>query len=101
MAQMDALRPAFSAQREQRIAPPPRQVGPDDERDADGRTALTLAVLRNDAGAVKLLLDRGADRQARDRFGQTPQGYALAAGDPAVLGAFGLTPASRPLQSSP
>jgi hypothetical protein len=66
--------------------------GPDDERDADGRTALTLAVLRADVAMASLLLQQGADRLAADRFGQTAQGYAIAAGDPALLKAFGLAP---------
>jgi hypothetical protein len=62
----------------------------DAETDADGRTALALAVLNMDARLVKLLLARGANRLAPDRFGQTPQGYAQAGGNTAVLRAFGL-----------
>ena len=65
-------------------------TAPDAERDADGRTALALAVLRSDARSVKLLLGHGSDRLLPDRFEQTPQGYAAALGDPAVLDAFGM-----------
>ena len=65
------------------------QTRPDAERDADGRTALALAVLRADARLVKLLLDKGASPLAADRFGQTPRGYAQAAGNQAVLQALG------------
>ena len=68
------------------------QRGPDNERDADGRTALTLAVLQANPAMVSLLLQHGADRLATDRFGQTAQGYAAASGDPALLKAFGLAP---------
>ena len=70
----------------------------DDERDADGRTALALAVLRGDVAAAQGLLARGADRLAKDRFGRTPQDYALAAGHPAMLKAFGLAAAADSTQ---
>ena len=65
-------------------------ANPDAVRDADGRTALSLAVLRKDAGLVRLLRQRGASLLLPDRFGQTPQGYAQAGGDSAVLQALGL-----------
>lgn len=58
---------------------------PDAERDADGRTALAIAVLRADVPLVKLLLASGADRHAVDRFGQTPASYARAGGDTTLL----------------
>lgn len=61
-----------------------QHTAPDAERDADGRTALALAVLRADLRMVQLLLASGANRLAPDRFGQTPQAYADAGGDPAV-----------------
>ena len=67
-----------------------KHAGPDSSKDADGRTALAWAVLGSDAEMVVLLLERGADRLAQDRFGQTPLGYAAAAANPAVLKAFGL-----------
>ena len=67
-----------------------KHADPDSSKDADGRTALALAVLGSDAEMVVLLLERGADRLAQDRFGQTPLGYAAAAANPAVLKAFGL-----------
>jgi ankyrin repeat protein len=63
--------------------------GPDEERDADGRTALALAVLRSDVRLVRLLLDKGANRLAPDRLGQTPLGHAQAGGDAALLRALG------------
>ncbi len=65
-------------------------ANPDAVRDADGRTALSLAVLRKDAGLVRLLRQRGASLLLPDRFGQTPQGYAQAGGDSAVLQALAL-----------
>ncbi len=61
---------------------------PDAERDADGRTALALAVLRTEVRLVRLLLDKGANRHAPDRLGQTPLGYAQASGNAALLRAF-------------
>jgi hypothetical protein len=61
----------------------------DAERDADGRTALAIAVLRADVPLVKLLLASGANRRAVDRFGHTPVSYADASADTAMLQAFG------------
>jgi ankyrin repeat protein len=66
-----------------------RTTDPDAERDADGRTALAIAVLRVDVPLVKLLLASGANRLAVDRFGQTPVSYANASGDATVLQALG------------
>jgi hypothetical protein len=66
----------------------PGRQHPDTQRDADGRTALALAVLRADVPMVKRLLAQGAQPQVPDRFGQTPQGYAEASGDPAMRQAF-------------
>lgn len=65
-------------------------AGPDTQHDGDGRSALTLAVLRSDLPMVRLLLAQGASRLALDRFGQTPQGYAAAHADPALRAAFDL-----------
>ena len=65
-------------------------VGPDAQQDSDGRSALALAVLRSDLAMVRLLLAQGANRLARDRFGQTPQGYAAAQADPLLHAAFDL-----------
>lgn len=64
-------------------------IDPDAERDADGRTALAIAVLRSDLPLVKLLLAGGANRLEPDRFGQTPAGYAAASGSAAIRQAFG------------
>ncbi len=61
---------------------------PDAERDADGRTALAIAVLRADLPLVKLLLESGANRRAVDRYGQTPVSYANARGDTTMLQAL-------------
>lgn len=63
-------------------------VDPDDERDAEGRTALALAVQRSDARLVALLLARGADPALPDRHGQTPMDLARALNDAAVLDAL-------------
>ena len=60
-------------------------TNPDAERDADGRTALAIAVLRADLPLVKLLLASGADRRAVDRFGHTPVSYASASTDATML----------------
>jgi len=98
LAPMKALRPApqgsllaaVAAGDADTVARLLQTAAPDAERDADGRTALALAVLRSDARSVKLLLGHGSDRLLPDRFEQTPQGYAAALGDPAVLDAFGM-----------
>jgi hypothetical protein len=66
-----------------------KATDPDAERDADGRTALAIAVLRADVPLVKLLLASGANRGAVDRFGHTPVSYANASADTALLQAFG------------
>lgn len=62
---------------------------PDAERDADGRTALAIAVLRANVPLVKLLLENGANRRAVDRFGHTPVSYANESADTALQQAFG------------
>jgi hypothetical protein len=67
-----------------------RRVAPDTERDAQGRTALALAVLRSDSRSVSLLLAHGADRHRADLKGQTPLDEAIRLADPAVLKALGL-----------
>ena len=47
-------------------------------RDADGATALHYATEAGDRETVRLLLDAGADINARDsRFGATPAGWAI------------------------
>jgi hypothetical protein len=49
-----------------------------DARDAEGRTALMLAVLRGQSQAVEVLLANGADPNAADARGTTPLQAALA-----------------------
>ena len=61
---------------------------PDEEKDAEGRTALALAVQRGDARMVALLVARGADPLLPDRQGRTPLALAQALGDAAVLQAL-------------
>ncbi|OAQ96055.1 hypothetical protein LLEC1_04624 [Akanthomyces lecanii] len=57
------------------------QGGADIEaKDATGRTALMLAAVNGSAWAVKLLLKRGAKRNAMDRNGRMPWLFALRAG---------------------
>ncbi len=63
---------------------------PDAERDADGRTALAIAVLRSNVPLAKLLLGSGANPDLKDRFGQTPRTYAESVGDASMLQALGM-----------
>jgi Ankyrin repeats (3 copies) len=49
-----------------------------EDRDADGRTALMLAVLRGQREAVAALLAQGADPGAADDSGDTPMNAAIA-----------------------
>ncbi|KAL7303381.1 hypothetical protein TKK_0004566 [Trichogramma kaykai] len=43
-----------------------------DARDANGNTAMHLAVSKNDIALVSFLLEHGADPNARNKFGSTP-----------------------------
>lgn len=61
---------------------------PDAERDADGRTALAIAVLRSNVPLAKLLLESGSDPDQKDRFGQTPRSYAESVGEASMLEAL-------------
>lgn len=56
-----------------------------DARDADGRTALMLAILNRQGGAVDALLAHGADPNAADAAGTTPLAAALAHADPSIV----------------
>jgi hypothetical protein len=66
-----------------------QSTDPDAERDADGRTALAIAVLRGYLPLVRLLLASGANPVAVDRFGSTPVVSARASAEAALLQAFG------------
>jgi hypothetical protein len=57
-------------------------------RDADGRTALMLAVTHGQLAAVEALLAHGADPNAADIHGVTPLQAALAARQPAIAAAL-------------
>ena len=59
-----------------------------DARDANGRTALMLAVLRGEARAVDMLLASGADPNAADGSGTTPLQAAVAGNQPAIAAAL-------------
>jgi ankyrin repeat protein len=59
-----------------------------DARDASGRTALMLAVLRGHGDAVDALLAGGADPNAADAHGTTPLQTAVATNQPAVAAAL-------------
>jgi ankyrin repeat protein len=59
-----------------------------DARDADGRTALMLAVLHRHSDAVDALLAHGADPNAADAHGTTPLQTAEATDQSAVAAAL-------------
>ena len=59
-----------------------------DARDANGRTALMLAVLRGESRAVDMLLASGADPNAADGSGTTPLRAAIAGNQPAIVAAL-------------
>ncbi len=62
-------------------------------------TPLLAAVSSEDqnAATVKLLLERGADREAKDQFGQNALDWARKFNNPAVLALLGEKPAPREL----
>jgi len=64
------------------------QQGDIDARDESGRTALMLATLHGQAGAVDLLLAHGADPNAADAQGITPLQAAIAGDRPAIAAAL-------------
>ena len=59
-----------------------------DARDEGGRTALMLATLHGQSGAVEVLLASGADPNAVDAQGVTPLQAAMAANQPAIAEAL-------------
>lgn len=48
------------------------RIGPLEARDQDGRTVLHRTVIYGQPGTLKLLLEAGADIEAKDNLGQTP-----------------------------
>jgi hypothetical protein len=65
-----------------------REPSPVDARDADGRTALMLAVIQGRLDAVVMLLGRGADPNAADAAGVTPLQAARAENESAIADAL-------------
>lgn len=57
-------------------------------RDASGRTALMLATMHGQSGAVDVLLASGADPNAADAHGVTPLRAAVAGDQPAIAAAL-------------
>jgi hypothetical protein len=53
-------------------------------KDAEGRTALMLAVLQGHTASVTALLAQGANPRAEDAYGATPLSAALAGNNPAI-----------------
>jgi ankyrin repeat protein len=53
--------------------------------DYDGRTALHIAVCENNLATVQLLMGKGADPAARDRWGKSPMDHALDLGLNAIM----------------
>jgi ankyrin repeat protein len=53
--------------------------------EADGTTALHWAVRNGDADTARLLLERGANASARNRYGVTPLSLAATNGDAALI----------------
>lgn len=60
-----------------------------ESRDAQGRTALLLAVQHRQLAAVRWLVAHGADRNARDAQGLTPVEAARRSQDPTLIAALG------------
>lgn len=56
--------------------------------DADGRSPLILAVRAGDLARVRALIQQGANRELRDRFGKRAVDYALDAGQGDILEAL-------------
>ncbi|MBS0378966.1 MAG: ankyrin repeat domain-containing protein [Proteobacteria bacterium] len=78
-----ALRRAAAAGDPAQVVVLIRAHAPLDEPDAQGRTALMLAVMARDQESVRLLLDAGANPNTTDAGGLRPMD--LAAGDPVIL----------------
>ena len=59
-----------------------------DLQSKDGQTALVIAVGRNDEGMARLLLESGADAEAKDKLGFTARKYAELFHNAAMLALF-------------
>jgi ankyrin repeat protein len=64
------------------------QPNPLEIRNKEGQTALGIAALHGKAGAVSLLLESGADRNAADKLRNTPLHLAARGGEEATLQAL-------------
>jgi hypothetical protein len=77
----------------------PRFLKRIDSRDSDGNTALQLAIRGGNETVVRLLVDRGADIEAKNKYAQTMEsirGVASgAAGTPLPVSAHGQDPMLR------
>jgi hypothetical protein len=60
----------------------------------DGQTALVVAVGRNDAEVVRLLVSAGADPRRADNLGLSARDYAALFKNPEILALLGLAPAA-------
>jgi len=63
-------------------------------RSKDGQTALVIAVGRNDAEAVRLLVEAGADPDIEDKLGFTARKYAKLFHNPAIVALIDGSPAA-------
>ena len=55
------------------------------KREFDGNSALHLAIAKNDLSFAKLLIDNGADKDMKNKMGQTPFHVAAFVGSPSIV----------------